>query len=79
MSNGIPLTDENRLPWLTSLNDHLLSWQNNHLNGVLACSALKVKYRQFLSQNLNDLKFILLNVHFICIHIIFKSLKKIFI
>ena len=62
MSSGIPLTDENRQPWLKSLHDHLLSWQDRQLNGVLACSALKVKYRQLLSQDLKDVKFVLLNV-----------------
>jgi len=48
MAKGIPLTDEDRLPWLDSL--HALiskNLQKNH-NGVLACSALKEKYRQHL-------------------------------
>ncbi|GAL86492.1 6-phosphogluconate dehydrogenase [Sporocytophaga myxococcoides] len=47
MSSGIPLTDEDRLPWLTSLSENLTKWE---LTGgaVLACSALKEYYRQIL-------------------------------
>ncbi|MCU4674187.1 gluconokinase [Catenovulum sp. 2E275] len=49
MSNGIPLTDEDRLPWLTNLAEQMVSW-NQQGGAVLACSALKQKYREWLSQ-----------------------------
>jgi gluconokinase len=45
MANGIGLTDEDRLPWLTRLRE--LSLQYSHL--VLACSALKRSYRELLA------------------------------
>ncbi|KAK4471919.1 hypothetical protein MN116_005302 [Schistosoma mekongi] len=45
MSIGIPLSDEDRLPWLQFLRN--LSMQ--HDNVVLACSALKASYRNILS------------------------------
>lgn len=47
MSKGVPLTDEDRLPWLTTLSENLAKWE---LTGgaVLACSALKEDYRQIL-------------------------------
>jgi len=50
MNNGIPLNDTDRLPWLKQINACL----KNHLgtNTVLACSALKKKYRQLLSNDL---------------------------
>ena len=50
MSNGIPLNDTDRLPWLNNLADLL---QKSELtNGaVLACSSLKESYRQLLSIN----------------------------
>ncbi len=50
MSNGIPLNDDDRLPWLTSLAEHMVEW-NRQGGGVLACSALKQKYRDWLSQH----------------------------
>ena len=50
MNNGIPLNDIDRFPWLKQINACL----KNHLgtNTVLACSALKKKYRQLLSNDL---------------------------
>lgn len=42
---GIPLTDEDREPWLVRLRDAILGWITNHRNVVLTCSALKRAYR----------------------------------
>jgi gluconokinase len=53
MTNGIPLTDDDRAPWLNALHEMLSSNINNHRPCVLACSALKKNYRQIL---LGDLK-----------------------
>jgi gluconokinase len=64
MANGIPLTDEERLPWLDSL--HALiskNLQKNH-NGVLACSALKEKYRQHLLFGNEDVQIVYLKGSF---------------
>ena len=48
MQTGHPLTDEDRIPWLKRLNS--LSLEQAQLNGaIIACSALKEKYRQILS------------------------------
>ena len=46
MSQGIPLTDEDRQPWLESLS-HLLQ---EHPAMILACSALKASYRGYLNK-----------------------------
>ncbi len=64
MQAGIPLTDEDRMPWLVDLNDLLDDWEENGMNGVLACSALKQKYRELLTQDLpaKDVRFIYLDV-----------------
>jgi 6-phosphogluconate dehydrogenase len=52
MSKGIPLTDEDRNPWLQQLNTFLQ--KKSRLNGViLACSALKERYRVMLSKNVS--------------------------
>lgn len=48
MSEGRPLTDEDRKPWLTLLAGHIAQWQSVG-GAVLACSALKQTYRDILS------------------------------
>jgi gluconokinase len=53
MSHGIPLTDEDRIPWLHSLRDAMLQWESQRRNVVLACSALKRSYRDVLQINSN--------------------------
>ena len=45
MSAGIPLTDLDRAPWLEALNNLLLSTLLDAHHPVLACSALREKYR----------------------------------
>ncbi len=53
MSSGIPLTDEDRRPWLDQLRA-LISEQNaRDKHGVLACSALKHSYRKVLRSGAN--------------------------
>ena len=54
MAAGTALTDEDREPWLETLNSVLKDWIATHQNGVLACSALKQKYRETLVANLPD-------------------------
>jgi gluconokinase len=46
--NGIPLTDADRKPWLDRLHAAIDGWITDRSNAVLACSALKVSYRQEL-------------------------------
>jgi len=48
MTNGIPLTDSDRIPWLASLRELISSSLKADSPGVLACSALKERYRQQL-------------------------------
>ncbi|MGA7458737.1 MAG: gluconokinase [Candidatus Korobacteraceae bacterium] len=48
MHAGIPLTDEDRAPWLQSLRVATLGWTGTSENVVLACSALKTSYRDIL-------------------------------
>nr|MBI1232635.1 NADP-dependent phosphogluconate dehydrogenase [Cytophagales bacterium] len=49
MRKGIPLTDEDRLPWLENLQDHIQTWSREG-GAVLACSALKEEYRKILNK-----------------------------
>ena len=48
MANGIPLDDTDRRPWLAALHDLIGSCLKEDRPGVLACSALKERYRQQL-------------------------------
>jgi len=48
MSNGMPLDDSDRVPWLASLHNLISSSLIHNKPGVLACSALKESYRQRL-------------------------------
>ena len=48
MRRGIPLTDEDREPWLAALHQAILRWAADQRNVVLACSALKDIYRKEL-------------------------------
>jgi gluconokinase len=52
MASGHPLDDDDRQPWLEELNRLLQSWHSGHSGGVLACSALKAKYRDTLEANM---------------------------
>ena len=49
MAAGNALTDEDREPWLQRLNQLLMEWERDDASGVLACSALKEKYRKTLA------------------------------
>ena len=53
MANGIPLDDSDRAPWLASLHDLISSSLIQNQPGVLACSALKERYRRQLMKG-ND-------------------------
>lgn len=45
---GIALDDADRAPWLSALRNAILQWNAEQQNAVLACSALKRKYRDQL-------------------------------
>jgi carbohydrate kinase (thermoresistant glucokinase family) len=49
MAAGVPLTDDDRRPWLERLNAEL----RNRKDAVLACSALKESYRRALAQGID--------------------------
>ena len=52
MAAGHPLNDEDRQPWLETLNKLMRGWYEAAQSGVLACSALKQKYRDTLASGL---------------------------
>jgi gluconokinase len=54
MAAGHPLNDQDRQPWLETLNRLMRDWYRDGKNGVLACSALKQKYRDTLEQDMPE-------------------------
>jgi len=56
MAAGIPLDDEDRIPWLMNLHDLIADHLAQGKSVLLACSALKQTYRNLLFEgNLNTL------------------------
>ena len=52
MRAGHPLNDDDRVVWLDILNGLLRNWLSDGTSGVLACSALKEKYRSALQREM---------------------------
>lgn len=48
MSSGLPLTEEDRQPWLTAMHAAIANWCTASVPHVLACSALKAAHREHL-------------------------------
>jgi gluconokinase len=51
MARGVPLDDNDRVPWLNSIREEMEKWNAQRRNVVLACSALKKSYRERLQIN----------------------------
>lgn len=57
MRAGVPLTDEDRLPWLERVGNAL----SQHPTPVIACSALKRTYRDMLRERAPRTRFVMLD------------------
>lgn len=57
MSKGIPLTDDDRMPWLLKLNSELKSREST----ILSCSALKEIYREIIFKDISNTEIVLLH------------------
>ncbi len=60
MANNIPLTDNDRQPWLAALQQLIKVHSSRGDTIIIACSALKQSYRDFLCQGSKDVRFVLL-------------------
>ena len=58
ISEGIPLSDADRAPWLAAMRSAIQQWQSEGKNVTLACSALKHSYREELRTG--DVRFVYL-------------------
>ena len=64
MSQGIPLNDADRMPWLEKLQSAIAQWLLADKNVVLACSALKSSYRQMLWQDAEQMRLVYIKSSF---------------
>ncbi len=64
MRQGVPLQDEDRWPWLDRLNGLLKEASTQGESFVLACSALKQRYRDRIAQGLPELRWVYLKGNF---------------
>ena len=69
MASGTPLNDEDRKPWLETLNEEL----QKHPGAVLSCSALKQSYRDILKENIPQLIFVYMDGSF---DLIYKRMQS---
>jgi len=60
MSDGVPLTEEDRAPWLNTLRCNIEQHLDSGENLVLACSALSRNSRHVLRGNTKDVRFVYL-------------------
>ena len=58
MRSGIPLTDEDRIPWLHAVRERIDAQVQAKQSAIFACSALKKWYRDILTDGVPGLKLI---------------------
>ena len=68
MQQGMPLTDEDRWPWLHALRAHIETCLHQDVSAVLACSALKQAYREHLIIDEAEVKLVYLKGDYDLIH-----------
>ncbi len=64
MANGQPLNDEDRAPWLERIRDAVFSLEKKGEWGIIACSALKKKYRDMIREGNEHPTFLFLQGEF---------------
>jgi len=64
MRGGVALTDADRRPWLDRLNALLREAGPSGRSAVLACSALKQRYRDRLARDVKDIRWVYLDGSF---------------
>jgi carbohydrate kinase (thermoresistant glucokinase family) len=61
MRQGIPLSDEDRAPWLQRVRDAIEESIRSRTPTVVACSALRRRYRELLGHGLPSVRFVFLD------------------
>ncbi len=60
MHSGTPLTDADRWPWLQKIAEQMDAWRNTGRSGLITCSALAGRYRDFLRAGRPEVHFLYL-------------------
>lgn len=63
MSAGVPLTDEDRAPWLETLARLVRAWDDDGVATVLTCSALRRRYRDVLRSAVAPPRLVFVHLH----------------
>ena len=61
MRRGLPLTDEDRIPWLQKIAAEIEGWRTRGESGALTCSALKRAYRSTIIVDRHDVTLVYLS------------------
>jgi carbohydrate kinase (thermoresistant glucokinase family) len=64
MHAGIPLTDEDRRPWLEAIDAWIDKQRAKGLPGIITCSALKQKYRAMIAADRPEVRLVYLRGSF---------------
>lgn len=62
MASGIPLTDEDRWPWLRAIGTWIDEHERDGRSAVVTCSALKRVYRDLLREGRANVRFVYLEI-----------------
>lgn len=73
MRKGIPLDDNDRIPWLNAIRELIAKCINERKDAIITCSALKESYRNSLMGNNKEIKLVYLEGDFSTIQ---KRLKN---
>ncbi len=57
-ARGAALTDADRAPWLSRIRSLIRELQHEGRSAVIACSALKQSYRDYLAEGASDVRFV---------------------
>jgi gluconokinase len=60
MTQGVPLNDDDRRPWLEAIAARIDLWRQAGEQGVVTCSSLRRAYRDILRSGHGDVRFIYL-------------------
>lgn len=60
MHAGVPLDDDDRMPWLEAIAAQIDRWRAEGKNGIITCSALKRRYRAIIAGDRPDVRLVYL-------------------
>jgi gluconokinase len=60
MTQGLPLDDDDRRPWLEAIAARIDAWRQAGTRGIVTCSSLRHAYRDILRDGHDDVRFVFL-------------------